>query len=96
MQLKFDQTPQVLRPFKVQIKQAAIKHIYVSVAMQGMDMGLNRYRLQALADDLWQAEITLPVCIQGRADWRMRIELDPEQHGKIYEMAFTSLAPNSQ
>ena len=65
-----------LKPFKVTLSTGAVLNaVTLSLEMQGMDMGQNRYRLLHTADGRWQAEITLPACASGRSDWLANFEL---------------------
>ncbi|HYG14046.1 MAG TPA: hypothetical protein VD885_07875, partial [Methylophilaceae bacterium] len=59
-----------------------------SFAMQGMEMGLNRYRLLRQPDGKWAAEVTLPVCVQGRSDWLMELEVIEPDGAHRYQLAF--------
>lgn len=67
---------------------AADAQITVEFQMRGMDMGLNRYRLERAADGVWRGRAILPVCTTGRSDWLARVEL--VQRGKRWmaEMPF--------
>ena len=78
--VKFAEASQVMKPLHLilHLKRAEnARSIHVDFAMKNMEMGLNRYRLiQEKQSGDWQAEVTLPVCIQGRSDWNMLIEID--------------------
>ncbi len=80
--VKFAEAPQVMKPLHLNLhfnRVESARNIHVDFAMQNMEMGLNRYRLiQAKQSGDWQAEVTLPVCAQGRSDWNMLIEIDGE------------------
>ena len=65
-----------LKPFSVTLSSdVALTAVTLSLEMQGMDMGQNRYRLLHTADGRWQAEVTLPACASGRSDWLANFEL---------------------
>lgn len=49
--------------------------IDVQFQMRGMDMGLNRYRLDRDAHGVWRGRAILPVCTTGRSDWYAVIEI---------------------
>lgn len=66
----------VLKPFQLTVQAPGARKVRVRFAMAGMDMGFNLYTLQAGADGLFQARIVLPVCVSGRRDWRMMLEID--------------------
>ncbi len=54
--------------------------------MVGMDMGFNRYDLRPTADGAWAAKVTLPVCVSGRRDWILYLDLD----GSRYAIPFST------
>ena len=72
-QIRFSQIPSPMREFQVQITDQDAQSITLSFAMQDMPMGLNRYRMTNSGNH-WLAKVILPVCVQGRSDWRMLIE----------------------
>jgi len=90
LQIHFDRTPQVMKPFNLSAKATSASEVHASFAMQGMEMGLNRYRLLQRPDGLWQAEVTLPVCIQGRSDWLVELEMKTPQGMQRYQLPFSS------
>ena len=45
LNISTDHPPQIMRPFRLLINASEMTPISASFAMQGMDMGLNRYRL---------------------------------------------------
>jgi len=74
-----------LKPFNVTLSSdARFESVIVSLEMQGMDMGQNRYRLLKADDGRWQADITLPVCTSGRSDWVAVFEL--QAAGRRYRL----------
>jgi len=76
LSVKTDRTPSSLKPFALTVVAPGAKEVHVELHMQGMEMGLNRYRLvRQLAGD-WRATIILPACVSGRRDWSMLIEVD--------------------
>lgn len=78
-----------LAPFavraRVQVPQE-VRRIVVDFAMPGMDMGVNRYRLEPAYDGLWYGQVTLPICSTGRLDWVA--ELKVETAGAVYGARF--------
>jgi hypothetical protein len=65
-----------LKPFNILLSSdAVLESVTVSLEMQGMDMGQNRYRMLKADDGSWQADITLPICTSGRSDWIAIFEL---------------------
>ncbi|MGZ8251786.1 MAG: hypothetical protein ACXW1P_05290 [Methylophilaceae bacterium] len=91
LKVRLDQVPHVMKPFKLLIEAGGAREVHASIAMQGMEMGLNRYRLIRQADNSWKAEVTLPVCIQGRSDWVMLVEVAEVVGAKHYQLAFQAL-----
>jgi len=74
----FGAEPRALQPFPIHIQfegHQRADSVTVAFSMQGMDMGLNRYRLSADASGGWNADITLPICMSGRTDWLADFEL---------------------
>ena len=90
LQVNFDREPQVMQPFNVSVKVPQATEVYASFAMQGMEMGFNRYRLLLQQVDIWHGQITLPVCIQGRKDWNMLLEAKTTLGVQRYQLAFTT------
>jgi hypothetical protein len=84
IEVLFKVKPRALQPFPVVIRPVgmqAVKTVTVSFSMRGMAMGLNRYALVHTAEDGWQGEVTLPVCVSGRTDWIAEFDvLLPDRH----------------
>ena len=83
--VKTDRAPTPLKPFALTVRAPAAQAVNVEVQMQGMEMGLNRYRLIRQANGEWRATITLPVCVTGRRDWLMLIEADGVRRGLAFQ-----------
>ena len=93
--LKFLNSPQVMKPIRLQLVTANARQVYASFAMVRMEMGLNRYHLLKLADSvLWFAEVTLPVCVQGRSDWVIELEVKTQLKTMRYRIPFKVDAKN--
>lgn len=88
IKLRFDHMPQVMKPFHLSAESANATEFHASFAMRGMEMGLNRYRLLKQANGLWTAEVVLPVCVRGRSDWLMLLEVQTPDGLKRYQLAF--------
>jgi hypothetical protein len=73
---KTDNVPTPLKPFALSVAAPAAQEVHVELHMQGMEMGLNRYRLIQQPNGEWRATVTLPACVAGRRDWLMVIEVD--------------------
>ncbi len=78
--------PRVLQPFEVWVRAEGADRVQARFVMEGMDMGFNLYTLRPDAQDVFRARITLPVCVSGRRDWRMTLEVD----GRRLEVPFVS------
>ncbi|MEW6677388.1 MAG: hypothetical protein AB1421_05660 [Pseudomonadota bacterium] len=65
-----------LEPFQVWVEAAGVRKVEASFTMEGMDMGFNLYTLRAAGEGVFQARVTLPVCVTGRRDWIMNLDLD--------------------
>ncbi len=90
LQIRFDRTPRSMQPFAVAVAAPEADAVFASFAMQGMEMGLNRYRLLRQPDEKWTAEVTLPVCVQGRSDWLMELEVIEPGGVQRYQLAFSA------
>ena len=94
--VQFDEAPQVMTPLHLNVhlnRAAAVKNIHVDFAMQDMEMGLNRYRLiQSNQSGDWQAEVTLPICVQGRSDWNMLLEIEAGKKIQRFKLPFSAKA----
>ncbi len=88
--LELERNIRTLKPFRLQLHLAGsqpplIEEVMVEFFMEGMAMGVNRYRL--LRDDSgWHGEITLPICVAGRSDWRAVVEV--RGAGNVYRAVF--------
>jgi hypothetical protein len=69
-----------LKPFPVTLSVAGDdekpKTVMVKFVMSGMSMGLNEYRLLPVSDDVWKADVILPICTSGRSDWVAEFTLE--------------------
>jgi hypothetical protein len=66
----------VLSPFEIWLKAPGAQSVQASFTMEGMDMGFNLYTLRPDAGGVFRARVTLPVCVSGRRDWRMNLNVD--------------------
>ena len=62
--------------FQVWVKAAGARKVQARFTMQGMDMGFNLYTLRTDGDGIFRARVILPVCVTGRRDWIMAVEID--------------------
>lgn len=70
-----------MRGFPVQVNVAGEERgepdaVSVEFLMQGMDMGVNRFRLEPQGPGAWGAQVTLPICTTGRSDWLVVVDAD--------------------
>lgn len=78
LQVRFDAPAHALQPFPLSVHISSdepVDTVMVTFLMRGMDMGLNRYRLEGDARGGWRGSVTLPVCVSGRSDWIAAFEL---------------------
>jgi hypothetical protein len=69
----------VLSPFEVWVKAPEAKEVQASFAMKDMDMGFNLYTLRPDPQGVFRARVTLPVCVSGRRDWFMILDVDGQK-----------------
>ena len=86
VRIAFDRQPTAMKPFRLRVEVANAREVHAGFAMRGMQMGFNRYRLLTGMPGVWQADITLPVCTNGRGDWVMTLEIDC----RLYQLPFES------
>jgi hypothetical protein len=65
-----------LQAFQVRVEAPRVDKVEARFTMEGMDMGFNLYTLRAQNPGVFQANVTLPVCVTGRRDWVMRLSVD--------------------
>ena len=80
VQLKFSRAPSSMQPFTLSLQAPGIQLVRAEFQMVEMDMGFNRYDLHAAAPGLLTAQITLPVCVSGRRDWKLYLEVDSQRY----------------
>ena len=71
--------PSGLHPFTVRVTAGRAQDIHAHFTMQDMEMGYNKYRLLPLSSGQWQAKVVLPVCVTGRHDWILTLNIDGTQ-----------------
>ena len=75
-----------LEAFQVRLEAPGAEKVEARFTMEGMDMGFNLYTLRAQTPGVFQARVTLPVCVTGRRDWIMHLDLD----GNVLEVPFVT------
>jgi hypothetical protein len=79
-----------LKAFTVSVTLAGsrtkqVSQMAVRFTMVGMNMGVNRFTLGRVTNELWQGWAMLPVCSTGRQDWRTTVEVLADQ---LYAVTF--------
>lgn len=65
-----------LKPFQIWVKAPGARKVEARFTMAGMDMGFNIYPLRADGLGTFRTSATLPVCVSGRRDWTLLLEVD--------------------
>ncbi len=71
-----DATIKPLKSFNIWVKAPGAKKVEARFTMEGMDMGFNIYALRADNQGVFRATATLPVCVSGRRDWNVILDID--------------------
>jgi hypothetical protein len=82
----FSVRPAPLEPFELNVEVTGIRRVSAEFQMVGMDMGFNRYDLRPAGNDIFASKVTLPVCVSGRRDWILYLDLD----GTRYTLPFST------
>jgi hypothetical protein len=82
----FSALPTPLEAFGLRVSAPNARRISAEFQMVGMDMGFNRYDLRPAEDGAFTSNVTLPVCISGRHDWTLFLDVD----GTRYALPFSS------
>lgn len=90
------QTPSAMKAFAVEVATADAATITARFEMRDMSMGWNQYRFLDQGAGRWLANVTLPVCVDGRSDWLMLLDVTSKA-GKLqrYQVAFAAPAEQS-
>jgi hypothetical protein len=84
--VRFSMQPVPLESFVLSVTAPNAAKVSAEFQMVGMDMGFNRYDLRPSPDGAFVSKITLPVCVSGRRDWMLYLDLD----GSRYALPFSS------
>lgn len=76
VKVRMDGELKPLAPFQVFVVAPGAAKVEARFTMEGMDMGFNLYTLRADKAGVFQARVTLPVCVTGRRDWIMHVQVD--------------------
>lgn len=78
----FDENVFYLKPFNVTVWTEGnndVESVYIDFKMKNMDMGVNRFLLTDAGTknikQSWQGKALLPICVTGRADWDVIVEV---------------------
>jgi hypothetical protein len=82
----FSTRPKPLEPFELRISAPGATRISAAFQMNGMDMGFNRYDLRTAEEGTFTSKVTLPVCVSGRRDWTVYLDID----GSRYALPFST------
>ncbi len=74
--VQFSKSPGALKPFLITITAPGMQSVYADFKMDGMEMGPTRYQLTQAQESVWEAKVMLPVCVAGRRDWMLILEID--------------------
>ncbi len=76
IRLGTDQAIKPLKPFSLRVEAKGAARVEARFTMEGMDMGFNVYPLRADRQGVFRTTATLPVCVTGRRDWIMTLDVD--------------------
>ncbi len=82
----FSAQPAPLEAFQLSVYTLGASKISAEFQMNGMAMGFNRYDLRPTGAGAFASSITLPVCVSGRRDWTLFLEID----GAHYTLPFST------
>lgn len=66
----------LMAPFELWLKAPGSTIAEASFTMDGMDMGFNLYTLKPGPDGTLRTQVTLPVCVTGRRDWDVHLQIE--------------------
>lgn len=78
--------PTPLEAFELRVSAPGVTRISAEFQMKGMDMGFNRYDLRPAENGLLAAKVTLPICVSGRRDWTLFLDIG----GTRYALPFST------
>jgi len=84
--VRFSSQPAPLEAFELRVTAPVATRISAEFQMVGMDMGFNRYDLRPAGGGAFASRVTLPVCVSGRRDWTLTLDLD----GSRYALPFST------
>ena len=84
--VRFSTHPAPLEAFELKVAAPGAARVSAEFQMVGMDMGFNRYDLRPAGEGTFASKVTLPVCVSGRRDWVLYLDLD----GTRYAVPFST------
>ena len=84
--VRFSTPPAPLKAFGLAVSAPGASRVSAEFQMNGMEMGFNRYDLHKAGNDMFAANVTLPVCVSGRHDWTLFLDID----GAHYALPFST------
>lgn len=84
--VRFSSAPKPLEAFDIAVRAPGAARVSAEFQMNGMEMGFNRYDLRPTADGAFTSSVTLPVCVSGRHDWTLYLDID----GTRYAVPFST------
>lgn len=84
--VRFSAQPAPLQAFGLSVRAPGARRVSAELQMKGMDMGFNRYDLRPAGNGAFSAQVTLPVCVSGRRDWMLFVDID----GTRYVLPFST------
>jgi hypothetical protein len=82
----FSAYPKPLEAFEIRVSAPGATRVSAEFQMNGMEMGFNRYDLHPAGNGSFVSSVTLPVCVSGRRDWTLYLEID----GGHYALPFST------
>ncbi|MHB0972874.1 MAG: hypothetical protein ACYC0P_01350 [Thiobacillus sp.] len=84
--VRFSARPTPLEAFELSVAAPGASRVSAEFQMNGMEMGFNRYDLHPAGNGTYASRVTLPVCVSGRRDWTLTLEID----GAHYALPFST------
>ena len=86
VKVRFSAQPTPLEAFELSVSAPGATRVSAEFQMNGMEMGFNRYDLRPAGNGMFASKVTLPVCVSGRRDWTLYLEID----GAHYALPFST------
>jgi len=84
--VQFSARPTPLKAFELKVSAPKAARVSAEFQMNGMEMGFNRYDLRPTGNGTFASSVTLPMCVSGRRDWTLYLEVD----GTRYALPFST------